>query len=157
MQPRSKQVQKNNFRFVEKLLYEYKTYDTSIAELQAQLDEMMPAYTSSVLKFSHDLPHRIESQPEKWAIKRVESIRGQYLQGRIAEMKRHKEAIFKAKQCLDETESQLVFLKYELEKPHNQVARSLNMWDYKRHRPTRAYWNMRERTVKKIIRFLGLE
>ena len=148
-------LQSSNFRYLEKILYDRKTYDTAIAEHEAQLEEIMPDFSSSVVKFNPD--HHIESQTENWAIKRIESVKAKYHLGRIAEMKRHKEAISQAMAVLDETESRFVLMRYELEKPHSHIAKKLFMWDKPERKPLRAYWNMRERILKKIARFLGLE
>ena len=145
-----------DFRFVEKLLYQQKTHDTAIAELMAELDEMMPNCSTSVVRFSHDKPHRKNSEPEEWTIRRSESVRGKYLQDEIRKRKRHQKAISEAMLCLDDLESRLVFLRYHEEKTHGYCARSLNLWDGKEHVPLRTYWRMRSRVLEKVARFVGL-
>ena len=137
------------FRFVERLLYDQKTHEASIEELEAQLESIMPNYSRSVVKFDHNPPHREESQPEEWTIKRNESVLGKYLMGRIAEKKRHKKAVSDALMCLDETEGQLYYLKYKLEKPSKDCWRSMGL---KKSR----FYEVRRQVVYKVARYLGL-
>ncbi len=139
-----------DFRFAEKLLYEYVTHDTAIAELQAELDSMIPDYSRSVVKFDHNTKNTHgESEPEKWAIKRNESIRGKYLQNRIAERKRHQKAIREARQSLNDTESQLVWLFYDLRKTARESWRTM-------HIEKSRFYEMRQEVVNKVAQFIGL-
>ena len=140
---------KNDFRFVEKLLYQQKTHDSAIAEMEAELEEMVPDYSSSIIEYSHDKPHRRDSEPERWTIIRNESIRGKYLHGRIAERKRHKKAITEAKKALDDLENQLVYLKYDLEKSSRDCWLTMGLQKSR-------FYEMREEIVVKVARFLGL-
>jgi hypothetical protein len=157
--PTEDKLSYNDFRFVESLLYDQKTHDTAIAELEAELtellDNLLPSSTASFVDMSESKGEAI-SQPERWAIKRDENLRVKYLRGRIAERKRHKRAISEAMRYLDETECQLVFLRYNEGKPHNYCSKKLNMWDNKEWVPLRAYWRMRKRVLGKVAKFVGI-
>ena len=148
------QMRDNDYRYVEKLLYEQKTHDSIIAELDAELEEMMPAYSSSVVKFNHDEGMVGGSQPEEWAIIRNESVRAKEVHGEIRRRRRAKAAISEAMQSLNETESQFVFLRYQQENSHSHCSRALGLWDKKRHGPSNTYWRMRKRLLGKIGRFV---
>lgn len=143
------ELRKYEFRFVERLLYDQKTQDAAIEELEAQLELIMPRYSTSLVKFSHNQPQREESQPEEWVIKRNESVLGKYLTGRIAEKKRHKRAISDALECLDDTENQLVHLKYHLEKSSRDCWRSMGL-------EKSRFYEIRKQVVHKVARYLGL-
>jgi len=77
----------SDFRYVEKLLYDQKTHDAQIALLEEELEEMLPAFSSSIVKFSHDEGMVGDSQPEEWAIIRNESVRAKELHGEIRRRK----------------------------------------------------------------------
>jgi DNA-directed RNA polymerase specialized sigma subunit len=137
------------FGFVEWLLYNYKTFDTSIEELEVRLNDMLPAYSSSTVKFSHDKPHSIVSQQDKWA-NTLESKEGRELQRKIADLKRWKKAIHQALPALNDMESQLVFLFYEQEKDAKESWQAM-------HIEKSRFYELRQEVVYKIGRFLGLE
>ena len=141
----------NDFRFVEKLLYEYKSYDSAIRALEEELDDMMPSASASVVSFDHNTAnlHPEFTQPEKWAIKRNESLRGKQLHSRVREKRRHRDAIKRAREMLSDTENQLVWLKYDLEK------RPRECWQAMRYEKSRWY-EIREQVVYKVAKFLGL-
>ena len=139
-----------DFRFVEKLLYEQKTHDSAIAELEAELAEMMPNCSTSIVRFSHDKPHRKNSEPEEWTIKRSESVRGKYLQDEIRKRKRHQKAISEAMLCLDDLESRLVWLKYHLEKSSRDCWRTMGLQKSR-------FYEIRGEVVFKVGRYLGLD
>ena len=145
-------LQKNDFRFVEKLLYDQKTHDTAIAELEAEiaeiLENLLPGGSGSYVDMSEP-KGQADSQPEAWAIKRDENLRVRYLRGRIAERKRHKAAIAAARESLDDLENQLVWLKYDLEKTARDCWRSMGLQKSR-------FYEIREEIVTKVARFIGL-
>ena len=146
-------LHKNDFRFVEKLLYDQKTHDTAIAELEAEmaeiLESLLPGGTNSYVDMSTAKGRPEFTQPEAWAIKREENLRVRYLRGRIAERKRHKEAILKARESLDDLENQLVWLKYDLGKSARDCWRSMGLQKSR-------FYEIREEIVIKVARFIGL-
>ena len=144
----------NDYRYVERLLYDQKTHDAQITLLEEELEEMLPAFSSSIVKFSHDEGMVGDSQPEEWAIIRNESVRAKELHGEIRRRKREKTAVSEALQCMTEEECQFVFLRYQQEHSHSQCARALGLWDKKRHGPSNTYWRMRRRILEKVGRFV---
>lgn len=148
----SEKIGKHDFRFVEKLLYDYKTHDTAIKEMEAEmqgiLENMFPNASASYVDMSEP-KGQTDSQPEAWAIKRDENLRVRYLRGRIAERKRHKAAIAAARESLDDLENQLVWLKYDLEKTARDCWRSMGLQKSR-------FYEIREEIVTKVARFIGL-
>ena len=145
-------IGKHDFRFVEKLLYDYKTHDTAIKEMEAEmqgiLENMFPNASASYVDMSEP-KGETDSQPEAWTIKRDENLRVRYLRGRIAERKRHKAAIAEARESLDDLENQLVWLKYDLEKTARDCWRSMGLQKSR-------FYEIREEIVTKVARFIGL-
>jgi len=145
-------IGKHDFRFVEKLLYDYKTHDTAIKEMEAEmqgiLENMFPNASASYVDMSEP-KGETDSQPEAWTIKRDENLRVRYLRGRIAERKRHKAAIAEARESLDDLENQLVWLKYDLEKTARDCWRSMGLQKSR-------FYEIREEIVNKVARFVGL-
>ena len=143
---------KHDFRFVEKLLYDYKTHDTAIKEMEAEmqgiLENMFPNASASYVDMSEP-KGQTDSQPEAWAIKRDENPRVKYLKGRIAERKRHKAAIVAAREALDDLENQLVWLKYDLEKTARDCWRSMGLQKSR-------FYEIQGEIVNKVARFVGL-
>jgi hypothetical protein len=141
-----------DFAFVERLLYDQKSHDTAIAELEAELtellDNLLPSSTASFVDMSESKGEMI-SQPERWAIKRDENLRVKYLRGRIAERKRHKRAISEARTSLSDEENQLVWLKYDLCKSVRDCRRTM-------HYEKSKIYSMRQDVVHKVAKYLGL-
>lgn len=142
-------IPKSDYRFVERLLYQQKTHDTAIKELQAELDEMLPSASSSIVTFDHNQKNPQLTQPERIAEKRLHSVRGKYLQEEIARRKRHKKAIDEALNALSDTENQLVWLYYHLEKTPRDCWRTMG---YEKSR----WYEIKNEAVCKVARFLGL-
>ena len=149
MAEKPEKIPKSDYRFVEKLLYQQKTHDTAIAELEAELDDMLPSSTSSFVVFDHNQKNPELTEPERTAERRLHSVRGKYLQEEIARRRRHKKAISEAMKALSDTEAQLVFLYYNLEKTPRDCWRTMG---YERSR----WYEIKTETVCKVARFLGL-
>ena len=150
---------RGNFRYIEDLLRMQKTHDSAIAELEAELaellEDLLPGGTGSFVDMTAS-KGETDSQPEAWTIKRDENLRVRDLRQDITRRKRHKAAVSEAMRYLDEADSQLVMLRYNLEKPHSYVAKKLNLWDRKEHVPLSTYWRTRRRVIEKVAGFLGL-
>ena len=149
MAEKAEKIPKSDYRFVEKLLYQQKTHDTAIAELQAELDDMLPSASASFVTFDHNPKGSELTEPERIVDKRLFSVRGKYLQEEIARRKRHQRAIEEAIKALNDTENQLVFLYYHLEKTPRDCWRTMG---YERSQ----WYEIRTETVLKVARFLGL-
>ena len=139
--------QQNYFRQVEKLLYDYKYLDQAIANLTAELEAIMPQTSTSVVKLgqgSAKTPFDT-SQTERWGIKRAESR----LREKLLEKRRHKKAIKGAREQLTDEENTFVWLRYDKEKPHEEIWEAMHM--------SRAqYFRFRKDVIGKIARYVGL-
>lgn len=140
------------FRHVEKLLYDYKYLDQAIANLEAELEAIMPQTTASVVKIGAACAAKSpldSSQTEHWGIKRAESA----LQKKLQEKRRHKKAIKAAREQLTDEERTFIWSRYDLEKTHDEVMEALES----RGQPCsrRQYFYMRKRIINKIARYLG--
>ena len=141
-------ISRSDYGFVERLLYQQKTHDTAIAELQAELDDMLPSCSVSVVPLSYGGTKPL-TETERIADKRLYSIKGRYLTEEIARRRRHQKAISEAMKTLSDTENQLVWLYYNLEKTPRDCWRTMG---YERSR----WYEIRTETVLKVARFLGL-
>ena len=149
MAQKTDKILSGDYRFTEKLLYQQKTHDTAIAELEAELDDMLPSSTSSFVTFGHNQKNPELTEPERIVDKRLYSVRGKYLQEEITRRKRHQKAISEAMQALNDTEAQLVFLYYNLEKTPRDCWRTMG---YEKSR----WYEIKHEVVCKVARFLGL-
>ena len=138
----------SDYRFVERLLHQQKTHDTAIAELQAELDDMLPSCSVSVVPLSHGGTKPL-TEPERIADKRLHSVRGKYLQEEIARRRRHQRAVSEAMQTLSDTEAQFVWLYYHLEKSPRDCWRTMG---YEKSR----WYEIKHEVVRKVARYLGL-
>ena len=141
-------ISRSDYGFVERLLYQQKTHDTAIAELQAELDDMLPSCSVSVVPLSYGGTKPL-TETERIADKRLYSIKGRYLTEEIARRRRHQKAISEAMKTLSDTENQLVWLYYNLEKTPRDCWRTMG---YERSR----WYEIRTETVLKVARFLGM-
>jgi len=140
------------FQIVEAMLYDYKYLDQAIANLEAELEAIMPQTSTSLIKVgqgSTKTPFDT-SQTERWGIKRAESR----LRARLLEKKRHRAAIKAAREQLTDEENTFVRLRYDLEKTHDEVMEALESRGHPCSR--RQYFYMRKRIINKIARYLGL-
>lgn len=147
--PTREKLMPSDYRFVEKLLYEQRTHTSAIAELQAELDDMLPSASASLVTYSHNRSRKELTEPERAAEKRLHSVRGKYLQEEIARRKRHQQAISEAMQYLSDTENQLVWLYYHLGKTPRDCWRTMG---YERSR----WYEIKGQVVHKVGAFLGL-
>ena len=138
----------SNYRFVERLLYQQKTHETAIAELQAELDDMLPSCSVSVVPLSYGGTKPL-TETERIADKRLYSVRGKYLQEEIARRRRHQRAVSEAMTVLGDTEAQFVWLYYHLEKSPRDCWRTMG---YEKSR----WYEIKHGVVCKVARFLGL-
>ena len=141
-------ISRSDYGFVERLLYQQKTHDTAIAELQAELDDMLPSCSVSVVPLSYGGTKPL-TETERIADKRLYSIKGRYLTEEIARRRRHQKAISEAMKTLSDTENQLVWLYYNLEKSPRDCWRTMG---YEKSR----WHEIKHEVVCKVARFLGL-
>ncbi len=139
----------SDFRWVEKLLYMQKTHETAIRELEAELEDMLPSCSTSVVRFSHDKPHQRASQPEAGAILLNDSLRAREIHEEIRRRKRHKVAVSAARESLSDIENQFIWLFYDLDKSIRDCRRTL-------HYEKSKIYKMRTEIVHKVAEFLGL-
>ena len=145
-------LSRGGFRFIEKILYEYKTYNTAIAELEAEINKILALDIDYPLKAGN--PSSIPSQgtgspTEHIAIKRAENIHVKYLRNKLEEMQRHKKAIDEAMTYLTDTEKQLIKLFYTLERPARECWKQM-------HIEKSRWYELRKEIVEKIARYLAV-
>jgi RinA family phage transcriptional activator len=147
------ELSQSGFRYIEKLLYDYKKYDILIAEFEAELktvierlDEIYPP-----IPVLNGMPHstNIGTPTEDMAIKKADNHQVKYLQGRIAEMRRHKEAITQVMQYLTDVEKLFIKLKYEQEKAPRQCMKEM-------HIEKSRWYELRHEIIRKIASYLGV-
>lgn len=135
------------FRQVEKMLYDYKYLDQAIANLEAELEAILPQTSTSLIKVGQGSTRTLfdTSQTERWGIKRAESR----LREKLLEKRRHKKAIKAVREQLTDEENTFVWLRYDHEKPHEEIWEALHM--------SRAqYFRFRKDTIDKIAKHLGV-
>ena len=140
------------FQIVEAMLYDYKYLDQAIANLEAELEAIMPQTSTSVVKLgqgSTKTPFDT-SQTERWGIKRADSR----LRARLLEKRRHKKAIKAAREQLSDEENTFVWLRYDKEKTHDEVMEALEKKGHPYSR--RQYFYMRKQIINKIARYIGI-
>ena len=140
------------FQQVERLLYDYKYLDQAIANLEAELEAIMPQASTSVVRLgqgSTKTPFDT-SQTERWGIKRADSR----LRARLLEKKRHKKAIKAAREQLTDEENTFVWLRYDKEKTHDEVMEALEKKGHPYSR--RSYFRMRRDVINEIARYMGI-
>lgn len=144
------------FRQVEKMLYDYKYLDQAIANLEAELEAILPQTSTSLIKVGQGSTRTLfdTSQTERYGIKRAESKRAVQLRTLLREKRRQKAAIKVAREQLTDEENAFIWLRYDLEKTHDEVMEALES----RGQPCsrRQYFYMRKRIINKIARYLGL-
>jgi RinA family phage transcriptional activator len=143
-------LSRSGFRFVEKLLYDLKTYDTAIKETEAELNNTLEEITELQAATLDDMPHGTgtNSPTESYVLKR-DNLQIKYLKNRIDEMKRHQQAIEKAMIYMTDTEKLLIKLMYDREKTPKQCMREM-------HVAKTTWYEMRRKIVYKIASHLGI-
>lgn len=143
-------LSKSGFRFIEKILYEYKTYNTAITELEAEINKILDMNYPLRASDPSNIPSQGTSSPtEHMAIKRADNIHVKYLRGKAEEMQRHKKAIEEAMVYLTDTEKQLIKLFYTLEKPAKECWKQM-------HIEKSRWYELRKEIVEKIARHLAV-
>jgi len=139
------------YRKTERLLYDYKTYDSAIRNLEAELEEILPKVSTSVVKLGEagSTASPFYSQTEDWAIKRIESPRAKRIRRLLSEKKRLSKAIKEVREQLTDEENTLVRMRYDLEEPHLEIWESLHM-------SRSNYFEFKNKLIEKISRYLGL-
>ena len=143
-------LDKQTYRKVEAILYEYKTYDSAIKNLQAEIEEIEPlASKENVGPIQQtDVAPGDTSPTEGLAIYRMESKRALKLHSALKKKKARKEAIEEALRYCDEVERRIFELKYVEERGNKEVIDESAL-------PQRTYNRIKDYFVKKIAVFLG--
>ncbi len=145
----------NEFRYIERILYDYVTHGSAIAELQAELDavldELLPDPKGPSMSDTPGIMATDEksSEPERWAIRREQNAYVKHLRERIAERRRHRDIVDAAMGTLTEQEQTFCRLFY------NQ-AKSIKACSSVMHYGARRIYNIRHAVVHKVARFAGV-
>ena len=144
--------QQKYFQQVEKMLYDYKYLDQAIANLEAELEAILPQTSTSVIKVGQGSTRTLfdTSQTERYGIKRAESR----LRARLLEKKRHKKAIKAAREQLSDEENTFVWLRYDKEKTHDEIMQAFE--DQGQPCSRAQYFRFRKDVIGKIARYVGL-
>lgn len=121
-------------------------------------DYIMPQTSTSIIKMgqgSTKTPFDT-SQTEKWGIKRAELVerRAARIKRKLLDKRRWRDAIKEARELLNHEESQIVWLKYDLEKSHKETQRALERGGI--YMSEQKYYRIRERIIKKVAKHLAI-
>lgn len=147
-------LSKSGFQFTEYLLYNAKTFETAIRELEIELEKVIASMNEKYPIGAANLdgmPHGtgVSSPTESLAIKRADNIQVKCLKNRIEEIQRHKAAIDQSKQYLTDTEKLFIKLKYDREKSSQACWREM-------HIEKSRWYEMRQEIIHKIARYIGI-
>jgi len=118
--------------------------------LEAELESIMPQVSTSVVKLGEgSTASPFRSQTEDWAIKRIESPRAKRILKLLTEKKRWRQGIKEVRQQLTDEENTLVWMRYDLEKLHQEIWEALHM-------SRSNYFRFKDEVIGKIARYLGL-
>jgi DNA-directed RNA polymerase specialized sigma subunit len=128
---------------VEDILYSYSVLDRDIAELEQELKDMMPNFSTSIVIFNHNA---WSDQGSKQEIM-VTSKRYERAYNKLVRLKRIKAALDEARANLTHRELTILELKYDAMMQHQQVARRLSC-------PIATYHRHKNKMLVKVIRNL---
>lgn len=137
-----------NYKYVEGVLYDHKTQETAIAELEAEYAELVTPYSSSILEFNGTTGGECRSHTETNAVNRLDGNKGKKLKCEIEDRKRKRKAVEKALSHMNDTEYQLVHLYYTLEKNWRECCQIMG---FERTR----WYQIKHRVVLKVAKYLG--
>jgi DNA-directed RNA polymerase specialized sigma subunit len=143
-------LSRSGFRYTEKILYERKTYDTAIKQLEADLNNALEEITELQAVKIDDEPHGTgQGSPIETYVMRRDSPHIKYLKNRIEEMKRYQKGIEQAMAYMTDTEKLLIKLFYDREKTARQCYIEMCM--------SRSSWyRLRQQIVYNVASFLGI-
>jgi hypothetical protein len=153
-----------SFRAIEGLLYKYKTFGAAIRALEAEKkslagpysDNCMPQATSSVVRLGRGGTKTPSdtSQTERWGIRRAEEAQKRIarIDQKLLELRRWRNGIRAARQTLTEDAQQFVWLKYDLEKSHNETRDALRQKMVNLSEST--YYRFRKQVIEDIQNFM---
>ena len=138
------------YRKTEWLLYDYPTFESAIKVLQAELEAMLPAPTSSVAGVGRKEAWAPgdTSETERWAILRHESPRARRLWSELRKKHGYKAGIEDALELLSDEERELVRLNYWEQRTNAQCAGKLGI-------PSRTFDRMKRQVVETVAKCLG--
>jgi DNA-directed RNA polymerase specialized sigma subunit len=108
---------------VEDILYSYSVLDRDIAELEQELKDMMPNFSTSIVIFNHNARSDQGSKQEIM----VTSKRYERAYNKLVRLKRIKAALDEARANLTHRELTILELKYDAMMQHQQVARRIGV------------------------------
>jgi len=144
----------NDFRFIERLLYDYVTHETAINELERELSDLLESLMPSPRAASmSDMPgirdSEIASEPEKYAIRIDEHLYVKYLRRHIKERRCHQSVILRAREALNDEEMWFVELFYDQNRTARDCKRIMSYGKSK-------IYDLRQKVVNKVARYLGI-
>lgn len=137
------------YRKVEWLLYDYKTLDSAIESLEAELEEILPPLSASVVTVGGGRAKSPldTSRTERWGIMRAESPRAVKI-GRLLKRKRREQKALRAvRKILTPEQLTLVRLKYDEEKSNREAIKAMGL-------KNRTYYRLKKAVIEKVARYL---
>jgi DNA-directed RNA polymerase specialized sigma subunit len=124
---------------VEDILYSYSVLDRDIAELEQELKDMMPNFSTSIVIFNHNARSDQGSKQEIM----VTSKRYERAYNKLIRLKRIKAALDEARGDLTHREVVIFDCRYSEGLKHQQVATRLNL-------PRRTYYWQLDKFLRKV-------
>ncbi len=117
---------------VEDTLYGYSTLDRDIAELEQELRDMMPNYSTSIVVFDHNVGGDQTSKQERF----ITSRRYERISGKLGRLKHLKTAMNGVRKQLTHRELMILDLKYGQLLPEQYISKVLgcSIPTYHRHK-----------------------
>ena len=144
------------YRITERLLYDYKTYESAIRNLEEELEILEPSLPAMKLdKVQVVTSKTVGSVTEDCAIKRAEGREGREGRGydelrhMLLDKKRKQRAISQTRRQLTDQENTLIWMRYDLGKPHRMICEAMHM-------SRSSYFDFKGRLVAKVAKYLGL-
>lgn len=138
-----KKLTSRQFRTVERILYDYTSYETAIRNLQIEIENINVRAGASIIKYSAEKPCFPYSPQERLYL-RIEKLRNM-----MAEKSNRKEAVEKAVKVLSAEDMKLVELTYFEQLPKWRIWQLLRL-------PSSTYYKRKERVVSKVAKYLGI-
>ncbi len=165
-----RRLSRTEYRFVEKLLYDYKAFGSAILQLENETASLTERMTdsdndikagASIITLEKKDSRSIfdTSKPEKYTIERdIErkqiERRLKKIRYRLQDLKRWQTGISEARSGLSHMESQFIWLKYDKEK--SNISTRLALQKITGSMSESTYFRFKRRVIEKVGKFLGL-
>ena len=146
----NEKLDKQTYRKVEAILYEYKTYESAIKNLEAEIEELEPfsrVDEAGAIK-QHPAAPGDTSTTEGTVIYRLESKKALKLNAALKKKKARKEAVEACLRELSERQVKIFDLKYNRDYTHEHIAQMLGLFKSQ-------YYIVKDKTIAEFSKYLG--